>query len=439
MRRTFLVAAAIGMSACAAQAQMFEIVPFRYLPSLGGIQGSHVEGIARDGSVMVGEVCRLGAQATCGARRPVQWLPSLEMLALNAATAGADVFALAASNNFGDVTVGISDGLLPARWIGGPDGTVELFTELTGGGTARDVSADGAVIVGDTTVYDKEAFGYTRGFVKVGDGAIELLEPLPGLIHSRVYAVTADGSVAVGSSYNEPDERGFTDGVACVWTLQTRKPVALPRFASIPDAATELYDISSDGRVAVGAAVFRDAKTGWTWYMALRWVRNGEQWGEPQDMFPDLDANASQATHVSGDGRAALGYLDRSVYLWRQGRAPVNLMGLLTEAGVDLDGWVLTEGRGITDDGRTIVGNARKVVCPCGFCECEYFTAGFRVTLGEPACPADFDGSGQVEAADFFAFLVAFFENDIAADFDASGAVTSRDFFAFLEAFFAGC
>jgi hypothetical protein len=55
------------------------------------------------------------------------------------------------------------------------------------------------------------------------------------------------------------------------------------------------------------------------------------------------------------------------------------------------------------------------------------------------SCPADFDASGAVEPADFFAYLDAFLDQRPGADFDRSGTLDSRDFFAYIIAFFAGC
>jgi hypothetical protein len=55
------------------------------------------------------------------------------------------------------------------------------------------------------------------------------------------------------------------------------------------------------------------------------------------------------------------------------------------------------------------------------------------------SCPADFDASGAVEPADFFAYLDAFLDQRPGADFDRSGSLDSSDFFAYLIAFFAGC
>lgn len=56
-----------------------------------------------------------------------------------------------------------------------------------------------------------------------------------------------------------------------------------------------------------------------------------------------------------------------------------------------------------------------------------------------PICPADFDGSGGLSAADIFDFLNAWFAGSATADFNASGGISVSDIFAFLNAWFAGC
>jgi hypothetical protein len=53
------------------------------------------------------------------------------------------------------------------------------------------------------------------------------------------------------------------------------------------------------------------------------------------------------------------------------------------------------------------------------------------------ACPADTDGDGVLNSADFFAFLLFFFNG--VADFNNDGVTNSQDFFEYLVAFFLGC
>jgi len=54
-------------------------------------------------------------------------------------------------------------------------------------------------------------------------------------------------------------------------------------------------------------------------------------------------------------------------------------------------------------------------------------------------CPADFDGSGELDIFDFLAFQNAFSAGDLAADFDGNGELNIFDFLAFQNQFAAGC
>jgi len=57
----------------------------------------------------------------------------------------------------------------------------------------------------------------------------------------------------------------------------------------------------------------------------------------------------------------------------------------------------------------------------------------------DTACPADIDGDGDADVADFFAFVVAFAAGDPTADINGDGSIDVGDFFAFVAAFAAGC
>lgn len=61
-----------------------------------------------------------------------------------------------------------------------------------------------------------------------------------------------------------------------------------------------------------------------------------------------------------------------------------------------------------------------------------------KVTI-DAACPADIDGDGDADIADYFAFLDLFAAGDPRADLTGDGTVDVADFFAYLDAFAAGC
>ncbi len=55
------------------------------------------------------------------------------------------------------------------------------------------------------------------------------------------------------------------------------------------------------------------------------------------------------------------------------------------------------------------------------------------------SCPGDFDGDGDTDSSDFFAFLDAFVAGDSAADIDGDGTIDADDFFAYLDLFVQDC
>jgi len=55
------------------------------------------------------------------------------------------------------------------------------------------------------------------------------------------------------------------------------------------------------------------------------------------------------------------------------------------------------------------------------------------------SCPADLDGDGDADVADFFVFVAAFAAGDPIADINGDGSINVADFFAFVAAFAAGC
>jgi hypothetical protein len=109
---------------------------------------------------------------------------------------------------------------------------------------------------------------------------------------------------------------------------------------------------------------------------------------------------------------------------------------LLVQKGVTtVDGWTVTAISTVQDnitaspDGRWIIFEGTLADGRDG---------AFLIERTLPTCPADFDGNGQVEVADIFAFLAAWFAGEPAA-FEFGGTPGVPAIFAFLSAWFAGC
>jgi hypothetical protein len=152
----------------------------------------------------------------------------------------------------------------------------------------------------------------------------------------------------------------------------------------------------------------------------------------------------------------------------------VELNAYLSSLGVNLAGWTLTGGYGISADGRTIAGTGthggveqeawvatisgdivRTGAC-CRGATCVATTAADCIgtagafagpdvacnVLGDdaaPCCRANFNHSGGLSVQDIFAFLNAWFAGDSSTDFNSSCSLSVQDIFDFLAAWFVGC
>ena len=175
------------------------------------------------------------------------------------------------------------------------------------------VSADGTVIVGSGN--DDSGFAAVRWV----DGAIQALGVLPGDWSSEALGVSEDHRVIVGYS-----DSGQVQS-AVRWIDGVIQPLAaLPRRAN-----SEAYGVSADGSVIVG-------KSG---NYAVRWV-NG--------VIQKLNG-ASAATAVSADGRVIVGDGISTAVQWADGVSP-------TDLGT-LPGGSYSAAVAVSADGRVVVGN----------------------------------------------------------------------------------
>lgn len=326
-------------------------------------------------------------------------------------------------------------------------------------------SADGSVLVcnGATGAGDSVAFRWTTaGFVSY----LGLATSSPG---PRVFAVSADGSVAAGES-NTPfvstavrwpttgtaialsNEPGFTssssrgisaDGTIIVgqgsgpgislgafrWTLAGGMSV-LPGLSSGVSAANA---ISPDGTAIVGYSTSASGQE------ACIWIG-----GTPTGLgdLPD-GAFTSAALGASNGGTTIVGYgtsaTGQEAIIWDATRGLRSLHDDLLSKGVTaVTGWTLTQASGISADGLTIVGYGTN---PDGR------TEGWIAHFPAPPSPcyANCDGSTAnpiLNALDFACFLTAFAAGSTYANCDGSTTepvLNVVDFMCFLNQFAAGC
>jgi probable HAF family extracellular repeat protein len=245
---------------------------------------------------------------------------------------------------------------------------------------ALGVSNDGGVIVGSSGLEDRQAFRWTAGGGMVGLGLLPGDPPLAG---SSASSTSADGSVVVGTSglISKAFRWSATEGM-------------VPLGGPPGGFSSHAYDVSADGTVIAGSieigtpfshdtfrwtaatgivrlgggdgfAISADGSTiaGSSGGIASRWTAQGDR-----ILLGDLAGGRelSVAYDTSADGSVIVGWgetaFDGSIsttqaFHWTADTGLVNLRDfLITNGATGLDGWTLTEARGVSWDGLTIVG-----------------------------------------------------------------------------------
>jgi probable HAF family extracellular repeat protein len=369
--------------------------------------------VSADGRVVVGRSnSASGTTGTGGCCEAFRWTALGGMVGLgDLPGSGFESFAFGVS---GDGAIVVGRGhigvTLGFRWQAG---VLAALPELPGGGVggahAAAVSGDGSTAVG----YDFAANG-REAFRIVGAGAAQGLGDLPGgEVESQAFAVSADGSVVVGHGYSAGGQEAFR------WAGGTMQPLG-----DLPGGMfrSEAFGVSADGSVVVGRSSSADGLE------AFRWAAAGGMVG-----LGDLPGGAflSEANAVSADGKTIVGQGTamggEEAVIWTPAAGIRSLRLVAAQAGLNLGGWWLEDARGVSANGRVIVGIGTN---PAGA------TEGFVLDLG---CYADCNGSGSLTVADFGCFQSAFVAGDPDADCDGSGTLTVADFGCFQTEFVAGC
>ncbi len=251
----------VGVSYSAQGSEAFRWTEATGMLGLGDLPGdgfiSEARGVSADGSVVVG---RSWSASDFEAFR---WAEQTGMVGLGGPPGEAFPREANGVSADGSVIVGATTDPQAFRWTGA-EGVVTL-----GGGTARDVSANGSVIVGGAP-----AFRWTAEHGMVGLG--------PG----TAYGVSADGSVIVGVSVGEPFR----------WTEATG-------MVSLGGPYGAAYGVSADGSVVVGEG--SDGAFIWDATNGMRDLRDVLV----NDFGLDLTGWALvSAQGVSGDGLTIVGW-----------------------------------------------------------------------------------------------------------------------------------
>ncbi len=312
-------------------------------------------GLSEDGSVVVGA---RGSQ-------PARWTAAggLQLLDLNRGTARA----VSADGSVIVGEVGNVNASRPFRWT-----AAEGMQLLSAAGFARGISPDGRVIVGEN---DGIAFRWTAEGGMQSLGSLPLNPNFPGIPTSIAHGVSADGSVIVGISTAPGGREAFR------WTAASGMQ-GLGHLGHSPNSPTSFSSgglaISDDGSVIVGVSTAPEGVQG------VRWV------GGSLQGFGASPGNSSEASQVSGDGSIILGNLSnpQGAFIWTAQRGVRELKTALEqEYGLDLTGWTLHRVSAISRNGRVLVGYGAN---PQGQ------TEGWRAVLPPNAASAQAAKNGQL-------------------------------------------
>jgi uncharacterized membrane protein len=367
----------------------------------------------------------------------------------------------------GAVVVGEEDGGGAFVW------TVEGFTTI--GGTAGiAASGDGTWVVGDLV----SSTGNSAGRHEAGDGWI----PFGGLGSSgcdaslsSAYDISSDGQRCVGLGWDGCSASGF------LWTLDNGM-LALPQSGPNSSRADT---ISGDGTVIGGwdeasnggrrAAAWYETGVGASWEQVLvleGMPGNASGYGEvngsngdgsilvgtangasasssgafvarPDDgvqllgLLPTSSSANGGALDVTEDGRVVVGYQREgfggsqsfTATYWTAETGLVALKDHLNELGAGIpEAFTLAAAMSMSDDGR--------VICGWGYEGIFFLQEAWVVVLpgGPDACPADFNGDGQVDGADLNGLLGAWGTLDPDFDLTGDGRIDGADLLELLSA-----
>lgn len=227
-----------------------------------------------------------------------------------------------------------TDGYRAFKWT--KETGMQILESLSGGAAvAWDISDDGSVIVGTS---GSQAVRWTES------GGVETLGIGTG---TGALGVSADGSVIAGVHGNQ----------AFRWTETGGEQL----LGDLPGGGFEstAWGISADGNTVVGYSSSAGGRE------VFRWTEAGGMQGLGD--LPGGDFISWNYGGVSGDGSVVVGASqvgpaswDVRPFIWDERNGMRNLVDVLFSSGVDVRAWDWWNVFDVSDDGLTIVGNARQ-------------------------------------------------------------------------------
>lgn len=313
---------------------------FVALGTLPGYLGSEAAGVSADGRVVAGS-----GRSRAGLTQAFRWSSTEGMTTLGFLPQGAFTTATAISAN-GAVIVGNADGgTLPGvhAFVWRVESGLSQLAGLPHAQVcaASAVSADGATVAGTCLAAMNEGYRWTSAAGAVGLGRFGTGSNST----STASAVSASGALIGGAGH--PALTG-----AVIWDAANVPTI----IGGLPgDSQGTITALSRDGTVAAGVSVDAAGHA------------RGFRWNSAGDIVPLATSEAFIGTitaAMSADGRRIAGWAgghsggpDTAV-VWDEWGALHAVVDLLSDEGkASSAGWSLTRARGISADGRVIVGD----------------------------------------------------------------------------------
>ncbi len=312
----------------------------------------------------------------------------------------------------------------PFRWTSGGGMVFPGSLGGTEGGSVNGLSPDGSIMVGTASSQD---FSY-RAFMWTAATGNVALPAVQNQASAGAQALTPDASVIVGFA----GINSMANPHAVVWRLSGGSYTASRLPELNVNTISSALAVTPDGAVIVGQSAGR----------AVRWTETGIQ--NLGEIPGGIAGSTYIATAVSADGNTVVGLANYNAtqgtgtaFIWDPARGMRDLNFVLaSDFGLDLGGFQCFYARGISADGKVIVGY--------GFGA--QFQEPFVADLHTAAvCYANCDGSTTapvLNVLDFGCFLNRFAAGDTYANCDASTTppvLNVLDFGCFLNRFAAGC
>jgi len=211
------------------------------------------------------------------------------------------------------------------------------------------VSADGATIVGQSKSSGASVTPFSEAFFRTGADGLNGMEDLPGnsnelgLPGSVARDVSADGSVIVGVGDTDLGSEAFR------WTANN----GMIGLGDLPggDFFSRARGVTNDGAVVVGFSQSGLGQEAFRWTEATGMIGLGDL---PGSFFSSRASDVSaDGSIIVGGGRSEIG---DEAFIWDEANGMQNLAQVLVDSGIDLTGWTLRAATGISDDGSMIVG-----------------------------------------------------------------------------------